>query len=536
MRAKIHRIVYLLLLVLLAVSMTTSNFLMNLAWVLLFANWVIEWDMKRKFSELSHNWLLMSFLLLLVLHLVGLIWTDNLAYGLDDIRKKLPLFAIPLVVLTSKPLTRRQWQPVAFVYVGTVLVVSVIGLVRYLTIADLPYRRIVPFISHIRFCLNICMSIVLLLSAIAGAARQGTAKSRWIIVGAIVLILWLLFFMLLVQSYTGFAILFVTATVCLVVGWRRFSNKLRWSLMGVLLAVVVATVGVSAYYVNEYYNGTSAVTADSKTFTYKTVNGNPYTYAHDGLVENGNCVNDRVCEEEIRREWAQVSRYPVDSMTSTGYPLYPALLRYLNASGLGKDSVGVHSLTATDIKAIEQGVGNPVYLQPVSLRKMFYVMLFEYENYRCYHSVKDFTMLQRFELWHNGWQVFVSHPVIGVGTGDVYDSCLQQLETAGSPLAGTTKHTHNQYLALLVAFGAVGFLLWLCKVLYAVVHQRLMQSLKFAAAFTIVAVSFLTEDTLETLAGVVFVAFFLSLLSQKVDSAGNDLPSAINHGPTMDQP
>ena len=101
---------------------------------------------------------------------------------------------------------------------------------------------------------------------------------------------------------------------------------------------------------------------------------------------------------------------------------------------------------------------------------------------------------------------------MGVGTGDVVDCCHKQLETDGSPLAGTKKHTHNQYLTFLVTFGLLGFSIIVLMFVYAFRRQRLLRIPAVLAFVTIVLVSFITEDTLETLAGCVFSVLFLCLM------------------------
>ena len=507
MRLKIHRTIYIVLLLLLVGSMTTSNFMMNLAWVLLFANWLVEWDMKRKFAGFSRNGFLHVAILYFILHLVAMLWTDNFAYGIDDIRQKLRLIAIPLVILTSAPLSKRQWRMVAFVYIVTIFVVTIIGVVRYLTIPDIPYRQIVPFISHIRFSLNVCMAMCILIAAITHCGEHILHS-----VVMLLLCLWFLAFLLLIQSYTGLVILLISCVIMLVIGWKHIPNKpVRWVSVSFLAVVLLVVGGISIYYVNEYYTPrTSSVGANRLT-----ANGNPYTHRRDGLVECGRYVNDYVCESELRSQWPRVSSCPLDSITPTGYPVYPALVRYLNAAGLTKDSAGVSHLSPTDIAAIEQGIANPVYLQQASLRRMYYVMLFEYENYRAYGSVIGFTMLQRIELWENAYALFRENLICGVGPGDVRDALDARLCNVGSPLAGSHRLPHNQYLTLLLSFGLVGFLLLLAALIWALVRTRSLRHTLFATFFTIATLSFLTEDTLETMAGAVFIAFFLSLLSAR---------------------
>ena len=505
--------------------MTTSVFAANLVWTLLLVNWVVEWNWKEKFANFRTNRLLQAFLVLLAVHLLWLFGTSNMGYAFFDLQKKLPLFIIPLVVLTTPPLQYRERLNVAIAYVAAVLVVSVIGMVRYLTIPDLPYRDISPYISHIRYGLNVCMTLVLLAYV---ACRQ---RRPWLYALNILLSLWLFGILLILHAYTAFIILLATSLVLLIAYGKRLPQPLRTPavlLYCVVVLVLGATIGRYAY---GYY---SLKPLSTEPLQSVTANGNPYYHGNDGLIENGNYVHYYVCEEEMRQQWAKLSDYPIDSLTPIGYTVYPALLRYLNGMGVTKDSLGMTRLTPADVSAIEKGIANPVYLSR-SPRKMFYVLFFEYENYRCYHSVSNFSVLQRLELWDNGWKVFLQHPLLGVGTGDVPDACHQRLAEVGSPLADTQLHTHNQYLNFLLAFGVVGFLLIAFFFLRAIFvvrnpNRATLPSCKqhiasaklpilYTAFLCILLISFISEDTLETLAGITFSVMGFTLLCPREDKA-----------------
>ena len=516
MRLSIHRKIYVVLLCLLAVSMTTSVFVTNLLWTLLLVNWVVEWNWKEKFANWGQNYLLHAFLVLLGVHLLWLMGTSNMDYALFDLQKKIPLFVIPLVVLTSRPLEHNERLSVAILYVTTVWVVSIIGLVRYLTIPDLPYRDIVPYISHIRFGLNVCMVLVLLVYAAFYYRRL------WCYLLSLMLSIWFCLFLLMLHAYTAFIILLATSLVLLLVYGRRLPRKHRMRVKVLFLAVLLALGALVGWYVDGYYRLQPLSTEPLQSYT---ANGNPYQHLQDGIIENGNYIHIYICEEEMRQQWAKMSNYPLDSLTPVGYPVYPALLRYLGAMGVTKDSVGMSHLTSADVAAIEKGIANPVYLQP-GLRKMFYVLFYEYENYRCYHNVNNFSVLQRFELWNAGWQVFLQHPLLGVGTGDVVDACHKQLVDSQSPMSDTQLHTHNQYLNFLIAFGIVGFLLivfFFARAIWLLLCRPVrsgtlspQSTILFVAFLCIVLISFISEDTLETLAGITFTVMGFTLLSRGV--------------------
>ncbi len=523
-RLTIHHTVYFLLLVVLAGSQSVSKFMMSGMEILLAVNWLLEWDMRYKFTrngKLRENPLLTAFLVLMGVHLLWLVPTQDLQFGLDDIFKKLPLLAIPLVVLTSRPLNKQQTTFVFLFFTTTVFVATIIGRVRMATIPDLPYRDIIPYISHIRFSLNVCLAIVLSVWFIIQRYKRLVGKTGkpgikaslgdWLTWLITIIIISFLDFLFQLRSYTGLAILFVTSAIILIAFWKRITSKgLKISAATLMCAAIVAGIATSATMIHRYYDMVPMATAK---LAAKTANGNDYTHKNDGLIENGNYINNYICRQELEREWAKRSATSLDDLTPNEYSVYLTLIRYLNALGTTKDSAGIQLLNAADVEAIEKGIANPVYINGNTLEKMYYVMLFEHECYRKTGAVKDFTMLQRFELWKNAWRTFRKHPLFGVGTGDVVQECHKQLIIDESPLAGTTKHAHNQYLTFLVAFGVTGFAIIVYFFIRALRREKLTQMPAAAALLCITLISFVTEDTLETLAGCVFAVLFLCLLS-----------------------
>lgn len=451
--------------------------------------------------------LLTAFLVLMAVHLLWLIGTANMPYGLDDIFKKLPLLAIPLVVLTSSPLNRKQLHLLFFFYIGTIFVATIIGLIRHFTIPDLPYRDTVPFISHIRFSLNICIAIVLLLLRCYNTSGSAKTLSRFLLLA---LILWFLGFLLLLRSYTAFIILFVTAIIMLFVYWRRLGKIRAWALTG-MVTMTLAIIAISIYFVRDYYGDALGKSTDLPQYT---VNGNRYKHAYDGFIENGNPVNDYVCHVELWQQWQKRSDMAFGDTAINGCTIFPTLVRYLNAKGLTKDSVGVAQLTEDDIELIEKGVANPIYVHGSTVRKMYYTMLFEFERYRVYGDIRNSSLFERFALWRGAWRLFCDNPLFGVGTGDYVDALHAQLKADDSQIADTNKHAHNQYLTFLDTFGIVGFLLIFLSFIIAYHKMGLRTLPPYFAIVVILFLSFLNEDTIETLAGSVLFTLIPCLLAK----------------------
>ncbi len=487
----------MILLTLLGGCMVTSTWASNLVWVLLGVNWLFEGRWREKWQMARESRLLHSFLGLYLILLIGMIWTENQPFGWSLLQVKLPLLCVPLVLLTTRPPRGHVRHLILWAYATTVLVVSIIGLVRMITIPDLPYRETIPYISHIRFALNCCM-VVFLCASVVSRRRSVLQKAI-----ALTVMLWMLAFVVLLHSYTAVAVLVVVSLAVMLAHWRRWPLIAMWVL---LVGAFATAVGVE---VRNYYRMVPMAIEPLHPFTE---NGNRYMHARDGIVENGNYINDYVCPDELRRQWELRSSLPYDSCTASGYTVEPTLVRYLNSLGLTKDSAGVAAMSDDQIAAVERGVANVAYESGNPLRKMVYVMLLEREYYVHTHAVTGFTMLQRFELWKATLGVIAEHPWFGVGTGDVVDAMQEQLVESHSELSGRNMRSHSQYLGLIGAIGAVGFIaiaLLFLRPLFVKSRLRKLSPLMLAWTLTML-LSMFTEDTLDTLAGILFCTWFLA--------------------------
>lgn len=499
--AKIHRYIYIVLFTLLGGCMVCSTWAANLMWVLLGVNWVFEWRWREKWQMARSSRVLQAYLAFWLILLVGMLWTSNVGTGLSLLQVKLPLLVVPLVLLTTPAIKGRPRRTVLWLFAGTVLVVSVISTVRLFTIPELPYREAVPYISHIRFALCCCMVIFIALSSFH------YTKSTVLRILSVMAAVWMLCFLALIRSYTAVAVLAVVS-LAVVVHYRR-----KWWIVALWLLLVGGAALAIGHEVRSYYRLCPLAEAPLQEFT---AGGRPYFHARGGIVENGNYLNNYICVDELRSEWPRRSSVPLTDTVEGGYSVESVLIRHLNALGLAKDSAGLWAMPDGAVRAVERGVANPVYESHNPLRKMINVMLFELEHGRHTGSVRGFTMLQRFELWNATWRVIKDNPWIGVGTGDAVDAVHAELEAMDSELAGTAKHTHSEYLSLLAMVGFVGFALIVVMFLRAVYKRFKPNSPLLLAWMIAILISFLTEDTLDTLAGILFCTWFLTFRRDKI--------------------
>lgn len=523
MRALVHRRIYLVLLTLLGGCMVTTVGLSNVVWPLLLANWLFEGRWREKWQMARESRLLLAIAVLFLMHVLGLLWTSDMKPGLHIVERMLPFMAVPLVVLTTPSPEGNTRRFILNFYGFTVFVVTIIGFVRWLTIPDLPHREIVTYISHIRFSLNICMVIFLL--AFYGRRSAGSDSQRHFpffifhfSIFNLLLILWFLFFLLLLQSYTAFVILAAASLVVILRHRRQWQWIACWAVAASLVGLMLF-LGCRSYY--------CLIPHASEPLKERSAGGRPYEHQQDGFIENGNYVNNYLCRAELINEWPKRSAVPLDGLTASGHPVESCLIRYLNALGLPKDSVGVAALTDAQVDEIARGIANPVYAHGSPFKRMLFVTLFEIENYRCYRAVTGFTMLQRIELWRCAWRVIQKHPWMGTGTGDLHNEMHTEFVAMDSPMLQNELFPHNEYLTLIALFGLPGFLIIVFFFLRALLRPRqliLHSSLSVLYLLTIL-LSFLTENTLDSLAGILFCTWFLAFHHSESPSPTN-YPSA----------
>jgi len=164
-----------------------------------------------------------------------------------------------------------------------------------------------------------------------------------------------------------------------------------------------------------------------------------------------------------------------------------------------------------EIKAIERGVVNVNYQNVSSLKRRLHEIAWELDVYKTTGDPSGHSLTQRFEFWKAAVGIIKDNIVFGVGTGDVKTAFETQYDKMSSSLTTENRlRSHNQYLSIGVAFGIVGLIWFLVTLFYPMVLQGKTFDYLYVSFLLIAIVSFLTEDTLESQAGVTFYAFFNS--------------------------
>lgn len=118
----------------------------------------------------------------------------------------------------------------------------------------------------------------------------------------------------------------------------------------------------------------------------------------------------------------------------------------------------------------------------------------------------------RTEIWKTSVKILVQHP-FGVGTGDVKDVLVEYYMNSGLDYAAEKElNAHNQFLQIALATGILGLLVLLLMIFYPLYYAIKNKHIIYIVFLGLIIINFLTEAMLETLAGVVFFAFFNTML------------------------
>ncbi len=507
---KYHTSIYYFTLCILVIGMPISKFMISSAQIIMLCNWVLEGELKSKLISFTKNKPALVLSSLLLLHFIGVLYTSNMHDAYLDLRTKLPLLVLPLIISTSAALPEKVFKFILELFIAAVLFASVVSMMVLTGILHHPVndtRGISIFISHIRFALLICVAIFSLVYLISFYSSV-LAKT----VGYL-LILWLVVFLGILESLTGIAVLITTLSILML--YKVWKSKNRVLKYGVIIMAVLG-IALAGCYLRTLMKERMMKedNIDYAALDLQTPRGNEYLNAkHTLLTENGHPVWIYICDKELRAVWNIRSKIAFDSIDKKGNPLRYTLVRFMASKGLRKDEDGIKTLSNEEIIAVENGIPNVKYYHMNGLEERIYETLWEIDLYQKTGDANGHSLTQRFEYWKTALHIVKNNLLIGVGTGDVQKSFDEEFVKSNSKLDTQWRlHTHNQYLSIAVAFGIVGLIWFLFALFYPMVKLNMTFDFLYITFFIIAMVSFLTEDTLETQAGVTFYAFLNSFL------------------------
>lgn len=499
---------YLFGIFLLAASLPYSKFLMSVSQIILLLSWLFNGNLSEKLKLFTKNKTALIITAVFFLHLIGLIYTSDFNYGLEDVKKKIPLLLLPLLFSTSQQFSKKIFEKILLAFVISVTTASFVSffvLLGYTSKEILQPQQASIFMSHIRFGLLISMAIIILVYLLH------SKKSLFVKTTIVLLISWLVLFLIMLESATGLVctgVIFAILAFIYILKTKKISVKIG------LLAIFILGWSFAIKTFTSIVNNIHHVSPiNKKQLPLFTENGN--TYSHDTVhheIENGNYVWLYVCEKELVQEWNKKSAIDYNGKDLSENEIKYTLIRFLTSKGYTKDSLGINMLSEQEIKAIEKGIPNVNFIGIFNPTARIQKIVWEINSYMKGGNPSGHSVPQRFEFWKAAVGIIKDNYLFGVGTGDVEAAFNERYKKINSYLTQKWRlRSHNQFLSIGVAFGIIGMGYFIFSLFFPLVYRKGYRDYFYSTFFIIAFLSMLAEDTLETQAGVTFFAFFNSL-------------------------
>ncbi len=504
-RRDIHRGIYLASLCLIAVFLPLSRYMLSVSEIILAVNWVAEGGFRTKFSRLRSDRAAIAFIMIYVLSVIGVIWSEDRGYALThDLLHKLPTLFMPLIVATSALPGRKMTRVIMLLFISSAVVVSFIGFFSRLLQPTISFREASPFIPGIYFGLMVIIAAFQLPLLV----KESTISRKYFI-ASLAIAAWLIFFLFHLRALSAVAS-FAASLLCLTTILAARSDKVLVKILLPAIFIILTALAIRPM-IGIYRQTHAEAPVDLSSLDSFTGRGNPYLHDTLNIIrENGNLVYLYIADEELREAWNEKSSLDYDGENLVGQELRATLFRYMSSLGLRKDSEGFIKLTDNDISAVERGVTNHLNVD----RPGFYVRAYEemMSLYIYYKSSRQMTewgsLTKRIDLRRASWEAFRERPLLGWGTGSILKAMDYGMGQTGSALSGLNMKPHNQFLYIMLTVGAAGLIITVVLYVFFVFESKAYRSLMFILFLVVFLVNFLGNNSLESQPGQDLFVFF----------------------------
>jgi len=483
------------------VGLPLGNFLVSLGGIITICSSIFAGDFRKRFKLFKENKNALALTSLFFLSVLGGIYSTDTSQVIHELRMILPILLFPFVFATMPPISEKWKFIILHFFVLAVISNSIISFTHHLNNTGQGYRDIVLFISHIRYSLMLVLSIHILVFYFF-------KKSTLYKIGAVLVAGWLLYFLNLYESGTGLIVLILS----IIVGtfWVVFYSQKKFGRILLSGFSLVLVLGLTWFFVGEYKSYFQVKEAIDGGVDLTTASGEKYKLKKNlGTLENGHYLYRYFAPNETKVAWDQISVLKHDEKDKNGHEVFGTLIRYLTSKGLRKDREGVRQLSKQDIANIHNGQTNFLASEQSGWQQRIRQVLYEIDRYKAGYNPSESPTISRLYFWEAGLDAFMQSPIIGVGTGDIKQSLLHSYERIESPLDDKSrKLVHNQFLTVAIQFGVIGLLWFIIVLLYPLIFGSKPTVYLGLIFLSIFLVSCVSEDTLNTQAGLSFFTVF----------------------------
>jgi O-antigen ligase len=227
------------LLVLFAFALPLSTSAASVLAILLLLAWLVSGNMNEKFSEILHNPVTIAVLLYIILHIIGLLWSEDLAWGLKILKKQWKLLLFP-VFLTLVRREHTKYYMAAFV--AAIFLKACKAYLVWLGLISLPVGSVFTTVgtSHVIYNPMLALACYIILQNLLFGKNNRLVQ--W---SQTFLFLFLSCNMFITVGRTGQAVFFVLLAVALIQYFYVRSKKMLLAGLILLPLLLPATYQVS---------------------------------------------------------------------------------------------------------------------------------------------------------------------------------------------------------------------------------------------------------------------------------------------------
>ncbi|MDG2343216.1 MAG: O-antigen ligase family protein [Flavobacteriales bacterium] len=502
-----HRKLYIYFLMFLVFGVSLSKPLMSISIIALALNWIFEGNFIEKIKKnKSYGYAPIILSAAFFIEVIWMLKTEVLSEGIFELKTKLPMLFLPLIIGTSKALEKPDVKKIIYSFYAGLFISSIMVFAADLNLIPTKnnsgtFRDNSIFMSHIRYSALVSFGVLLLVHL------RNKIKHK---VYAVIMILWFLYILYILQSLTGILCLCLSGFLYLSIKIYCEGIKKR---IKTVLALGLPILGIVLYTLNIYYDYTIIKDNNSlSALTPTTKLGEKYIHDLNNLeIENGNYLWINIAPKEAEKTWNEISKVKFNDNDLRGQPIKYTLYRYLTSKGLKKDREGVMSLTPSDIKRIESG--HTTHMNYNLFEKRVRGVYFELTNYKNGQKSNNHSLTQRITFLEIASQILKEDFYLGKGTGGTKSAYRKYYLKEQKGLSHQNQlRAHNQFITQFINLGLIGFLLWIVSILYPVLIFKPKHNALYYSFLLIIFISFLADDMLERQAGVTIFTAFNALL------------------------
>lgn len=505
-----HRYLYVAAIAFVLFSLPFYRAMSSIGLIVMAANWILEGDHTGKWMRLKRN---PGILLLISFYFTGIlaaIYSDDMRQVAQHLQNGLAFLAVPLVIGTSKPLQKKE---IHIITGALTLSVVLNSLVSYSLFTGLFDAEITNFRHYSFFSSNVHLSYNAIIASLVlyyYLARDKDNLSKGWYWSGVLLLIWMCIYVYFLRSFSGIITLSVLIWVVAIARSRKFRLLIR---IPVLIILIAAPAVPLFLFQNIYHDNFTEYEVKRDTLPKTTAAGNRYNHKlKNPVMENGHYVGLYQSEAELKEAWENSSELDYRGKDRRGQPVYMTLLRYMTAKGLKKDAEGLAKMSEKDIRNVEKGITNPIYVSPVNFYyHRFYTLAQAIFMYQKTGEPFD-SVTKRLEAYQAMIFIFKENPLIGVGNGDIKQAYAEYFNkkfknAEKKALVGG----HNQYLKILAAFGILGFTWFLVAFFGSWIIQNGHRHFLTRMIFFVLLLAMISEVPLDQQRPAILFSVFLSL-------------------------